>query len=61
VAEVILPDGRSLNREMVREDMAWWFRKSLRSASLKRKRSAAGSRGYDAVTRTTVIRVASLL
>jgi micrococcal nuclease len=27
VAEVILPDGRSLNREMVRQGMAWWFRK----------------------------------
>jgi endonuclease YncB( thermonuclease family) len=26
VAEVFLPDGRSLNREMVRQGMAWWFR-----------------------------------
>jgi micrococcal nuclease len=26
VAEVILPDGRSLNREMVREGLAWWYR-----------------------------------
>ena len=26
VADVILPDGRSLNREMVREGMAWWYR-----------------------------------
>jgi endonuclease YncB( thermonuclease family) len=26
VAEVILPDGRSLNREMVRGGMAWWHR-----------------------------------
>jgi endonuclease YncB( thermonuclease family) len=26
VAEVILPDGRSLNREMVRLGMAWWYR-----------------------------------
>jgi micrococcal nuclease len=24
---VILPDGKSLNREMVREGMAWWYRK----------------------------------
>jgi endonuclease YncB( thermonuclease family) len=27
VADVILPDGRSLNREMVREGMAWWYRR----------------------------------
>jgi endonuclease YncB( thermonuclease family) len=27
VAEVILPDGRSLNREMVRQGMAWWYRR----------------------------------
>jgi endonuclease YncB( thermonuclease family) len=26
VAEVVLPDGRSLNRELVRAGMAWWFR-----------------------------------
>ncbi|MFZ8466570.1 thermonuclease family protein, partial [Staphylococcus aureus] len=26
VAEVVLPDGRSLNREMVRSGMAWWYR-----------------------------------
>lgn len=26
VADVLLPDGRSLNREMVREGMAWWYR-----------------------------------
>ncbi len=25
VAEVFLPDGRSLNRELVREGMAWWY------------------------------------
>jgi micrococcal nuclease len=25
VAEVILPDGKSLNREMVRGGMAWWY------------------------------------
>jgi len=27
VAEVTLRDGRSLNREMVREGLAWWYRK----------------------------------
>ncbi len=26
VAEVILPDGRSMNREMVKQGMAWWYR-----------------------------------
>jgi micrococcal nuclease len=26
VAEVLLPDGRSLDREMVRQGMAWWYR-----------------------------------
>jgi endonuclease YncB( thermonuclease family) len=27
LAEVMLPDGRSLNRELVRRGFAWWFRK----------------------------------
>src|SRR5439155_2794891 len=27
VADVILPDGRSLNREMVRAGLAWWYRR----------------------------------
>jgi micrococcal nuclease len=27
VAEIILPDGRSMNREMVGQGMAWWYRK----------------------------------
>ena len=27
VADVILPDGRLLNHELVREGMAWWFNK----------------------------------
>ena len=27
VADVILPDGRSLNQEMVRQGMAWWYRR----------------------------------
>jgi endonuclease YncB( thermonuclease family) len=26
VADVILPDGRSLNRELVAAGMAWWYR-----------------------------------
>ena len=27
LGEVILPDGRSLNRELVRAGMAWWYRR----------------------------------
>ncbi len=27
LAEVVLPDGRSLNRELVRSGYAWWFRR----------------------------------
>jgi endonuclease YncB( thermonuclease family) len=27
VADVILPDGRLLNHEMVREGLAWWYRR----------------------------------
>jgi hypothetical protein len=26
VGEVLLPDGRSLNRELVRTGLAWWYR-----------------------------------
>jgi endonuclease YncB( thermonuclease family) len=26
VGEVMLPDGRSLNRELVRAGLAWWYR-----------------------------------
>ena len=37
VAEVILPDGRSMNREMVGKGMAWWFRRyAPRDADLAR-------------------------
>lgn len=34
VGEVILPDGRSLNRELVRSGYAWWYRKYSSDASL---------------------------
>jgi endonuclease YncB( thermonuclease family) len=34
VGEVILPDGRSLNRELVRVGLAWWYRKYSRDKSL---------------------------
>jgi endonuclease YncB( thermonuclease family) len=36
VGEVILPDGRSLNRELVRSGYAWWYRKYSKDASLGR-------------------------
>jgi endonuclease YncB( thermonuclease family) len=26
VGEVLLPDGRSLNRELIRAGLAWWYR-----------------------------------
>jgi endonuclease YncB( thermonuclease family) len=26
VAEIILPDGRNLNRELVRAGLAWWYK-----------------------------------
>jgi micrococcal nuclease len=27
VADVILPDGQNLNRELVRAGLAWWYRR----------------------------------
>ncbi|TAJ99900.1 MAG: hypothetical protein EPO39_16300 [Candidatus Manganitrophaceae bacterium] len=35
VGEVILPDGRSLNQELVRAGLAWWYRKYSRDKSLR--------------------------
>ena len=34
LGEVILPDGRSLNQELVRAGFAWWFRKYSRDLTL---------------------------
>lgn len=34
VAEVILPDGRSLNRDLIRAGYAWWYRKYSSDATL---------------------------
>ena len=34
LGEVILPDGRSLNQEMARAGLAWWFRKYSRDPVL---------------------------
>jgi endonuclease YncB( thermonuclease family) len=41
VADVRLPDGRSLNQEVVRAGYAWWFRRYSRDASLAALESEA--------------------
>ncbi len=41
VAEVILPEGRSLNRELVRAGYAWWYRKYSKDTSLGSLESGA--------------------
>jgi endonuclease YncB( thermonuclease family) len=30
LAEIILPDGRNLNRELVRAGLAWWYQRYAR-------------------------------
>ena len=47
VAEVFLPDGRSLNRELVRAGLAWWYRRYADDVELKRLEAEArkGRRG----------------
>jgi endonuclease YncB( thermonuclease family) len=45
LAEVRLPDGRSLNRELVSEGLAWWYRKYADDADLAtRERDARTAR-----------------
>jgi micrococcal nuclease len=41
LAEVILPDGRSLNRELVSAGFAWWYRKYTDDADLAAREGAA--------------------
>ena len=36
LGEVVLPDGRSLNQELVRAGYAWWFRRYSRDVRLAR-------------------------
>ena len=36
LGEVVLPDGRSLNQELVRAGYAWWFRRYSRDSTLAR-------------------------
>jgi endonuclease YncB( thermonuclease family) len=47
LGEVVLPDGRSLNQELVRAGYAWWFRRYSRDVTLARLESEAreGRRG----------------
>ena len=35
LAEVFLPDGRSLNRELIAAGFAWWFRRHSNDRSLE--------------------------
>jgi endonuclease YncB( thermonuclease family) len=35
IADVLLPDGRSLNQELVKEGLAWWFFKYSKDETLK--------------------------
>ena len=41
LANVILPDGRSLNQELVRQGYAWWYRKYSDDEDLKRLEAEA--------------------
>jgi endonuclease YncB( thermonuclease family) len=44
LAEVLLPDGRSLNQELITAGLAWWFRKyskDLRLGELERQARVA--------------------
>lgn len=41
VAELVLPDGRSLNRELVKEGLAWWYRQYSKDESYGKLEDAA--------------------
>jgi endonuclease YncB( thermonuclease family) len=43
VGDVILPDGRVLNRELIAAGLAWWYRKYSKDASLERLEEEARS------------------
>jgi micrococcal nuclease len=47
LADVITPEGKSLNHELVREGLAWWYRKRSQDQSLGRleERAQWGKRG----------------
>ncbi len=54
LADVILPDGTSLNQELVRSGYAWWFRKYSDDSTLQRLEAEAkeNERGLWADTRS---------
>lgn len=41
LAEIILPDGKSLNRELVRSGFAWWYKRYSKDESLARLEAEA--------------------
>jgi len=41
VADVILPDGRVLNRELVAAGLAWWYRRYSKDENLGQLEAAA--------------------
>lgn len=45
VAEVDLPDGRSLNRELLRAGHAWWYRRYAAESELQRLEAEARTAG----------------
>jgi len=48
VAEIVLPDGRNLNQELVRAGLAWWYRQYARKEMVLRdleQRARAAKRG----------------
>ena len=52
VAEIILPDGRNLNQELVRAGLAWWFERYARRELILRdleQEARAARRGLGAV------------
>lgn len=44
LGEVILPDGRSLNRKLVQEGLAWWYRQHSSDAGLQEAETEARRR-----------------
>jgi micrococcal nuclease len=47
LGDVFLPDGRSLNQELVRNGFAWWFRRYSNDETLQRLESEARAAKLD--------------